>query len=122
MKTILENNRNMKTRISQLVVVAFFAFTGLGNVSAKETRANVSSLENEKEPQLQVEDWMINANYWNESETAFYAEQVAEGSLELESWMTDENTWKVNNPVVQENETEKVLTLESWMVDENIWN
>ena len=139
MKTVLENNKRkqreqrqlvrnqktietMKTRINQFVVVALFTLLMLGgNVSAKGTELDASSLENVEEPALVIEDWMINANYWNASD-AIDMSDATEKSLELENWMTDENTWNVNNPVVTENETEQTLALESWMVDENIWN
>ena len=139
MKTKLENNerkqreqkqlvRNqktietMKTRMNQLVAVALFALLFLGgNVSAKGTESDVSSLENIEEPALLMEDWMINANYWNASDAIFEMSDATEESLELENWMVDENTWEVYSPVVLENETEQKLAFEPWMVDENVW-
>lgn len=139
MKTILENNKRkqrkqkqlvrnqktietMKTRMNQFVVVALFSLLMLGgNVSAKGTEIDVSGHENIEEPALLVENWMIDANYWNTSDETINMSGDTEESLELESWMTDENTWKVSSPVVTENETEKALALESWMVDKNIW-
>ena len=113
----------MKTRMNQLVVVALFALLMLGgNVSAKGTELDVSSRESVEEPALLIENWMIDANYWNTSDVNVEMTDAVEESLKLENWMTDENVWNVANPVVLENETEQKLALENWMVDENVWN
>ena len=62
----------MKTRINQLVVVALFALLMLvGNVSAKGTELDVSSLENMEDSELMMEEWMIDQDFWNTTDFAF---------------------------------------------------
>ena len=108
--------------MNQLVVAALFALLMLGgNASAKGTELNVSSLENIEEPALLVENWMIDANYWNTSNGVFEISDATEESLELENWMVDENTWKVENAVTNETDNEQELAFEPWMVDKNVW-
>ncbi len=113
----------MKTRMNQLVVVALFALLMLGgNVSAKGTEANVSSLGNVEEPALLIEDWMIDSNYWNASGLNFEMSDVTEESLKLEDWMISEDNWKVKPVSVFEGtDNEQKLAFESWMIDENVW-
>ncbi len=108
--------------MNQLVAVALFTLLFLGgNVSAKGTESDVSSHENSEEPALLIEDWMINANYWNASEAIFEMSDATEESLELENWMLDENTWRVENVISTETDNEQKLAFEPWMVDENVW-
>lgn len=111
----------MKTRNNQLVAAAIFSFIFLvGNVSAKGTEIKASSLEIIEE-KLELENWMINENYWN-NETTIWFEQASDVSLELESWMTDKNVWKANKTRVLETELDEELVVEDWMKIENNWN
>lgn len=113
----------MKTKISQVVTAVFFTLLLIGgNVNAKGTELVASSHENIKESALEVEDWMINDNYWNTSDAAFFIEEVAEENLKLESWMINKFSWDKQSVCFIENEFENDLNLESWMVNENIWN
>lgn len=128
MKTKLEIMKTktteiMKTKINQLVVVALFAFIMLaGNVSAKGTEINTSNYENIVEPALELEDWMVNENYWNTAENAIYLIGIADKNLTLESWMTDVKTWITDSIAYLKTETETELFLESWMTNESVWN
>ena len=110
----------MKTRMNQLAVAALFTFLFIGTtVSAKGTEFDVSSLENIKETTLELEDWMINENYWKSEINSIYKIEM-EQILELENCMLDENNWKANQ-LNFEKENETVLDLESWMMNEYIW-
>jgi hypothetical protein len=110
----------MKTRISQLVAVTFFAlFILVGNVNAKGTEKSASS--HEIEATLELESWMLNENYWK-SGISFDLANVSDEKLEVETWMINENTWKPAKKISLETETEETLSLETWMTDENIWN
>jgi len=110
----------MKTRISQLVTTAFFAlFILVGNVNAKGTEKSVSN--HEIETNLEVENWMLNEDYW-EAGISFDLLNVNDETLEIEMWMTNENTWEPTSQVNLETETEQALTIEAWMTNENIWN
>lgn len=113
----------MKTKNNQVVAAAFFTLIMIGgNVNAKGTELNASSFETIKETALEVENWMVNENYWNKSDVAFYIDEVAEESLELEGWMIDKNSWENQDPYIVENETDNDLNLEGWMINEYIWN
>ena len=110
----------MKTRISQIVAVTFFAlFILVGSVNAKRTENSASSHENETA--LELENWMVNENYWETSDNFEFVSATDE-TLEVESWMTNENTWEPENKIDLETETEEALALEPWMTNENIWN
>jgi len=110
----------MKTRISQLAAVTFFAlFVLVGNVNAKGNESFASSHETENT--LEIEDWMINENCWSTG-GSFDLSLAADAILEVEGWMTSENTWKAENKIDLETETEQELAFEPWMTDENIWN
>ncbi len=109
----------MKTRISQLTAITLFAlFFLVGNVNAKGTELDVSGHEN-IEATLELENWMVNDNFWYTGNT-FALKNENEETLELECWMTNEKTWELENTV--KIETEQALAFEPWMTDENIWD
>ena len=70
--------------------------------------------QTETEPALQLEDWMINVNYFND--VTFWVERITESPLELEYWMLDENYFGSKQNV------EQALELEDWMTSEKFWN
>lgn len=115
--------RNMKTKINQVVVVALFALIMLaGNVSAKGNEINASSLEIIVEPALEMENWMVNENYWDATGYSFNYLEIADESISLESWMTDVKIWVLNSIEYLKTETENDLLFESWMINESVWN
>jgi hypothetical protein len=71
-------------------------------------------MEEEKEENLSLENWMTNDFIFGISD--FQIEEESEISLELEEWMIDNNFFSNNLKVEQE------LTLESWMISEELWN
>jgi hypothetical protein len=120
-KENMKQIENMKTRINHIVAVTFFAlFILVGNVNAKGTELDASSHEN-IEATLELENWMINDNFWV-IEATIILEKENEASLELENWMTNDTTWEMKDIVNFETETEKTLGFEPWMTNENIWN
>lgn len=109
----------MKTRISQLAAITLFSLLLLvGNVNAKGTEITASSNEN-IEATLEIENWMINDNFWD-SNNSWGFETANDEFLELENWMTNDKVWKLE--ITVETETEKTLAIEPWMTSENIWN
>jgi len=109
----------MKTRISQLVAITLFSLILLvGNVNAKGTEKYASNHEN-IEASLELENWMINDDFWNVN-CPFKFVNANEESLELESWMTNDKTWKLVNTF--DTEKEQTLAIEPWMTNESIWN
>ncbi len=109
----------MRTRFSQIAAVAFFAlFILVGNVNAEGTERNASNHEN-IEATLEIENWMINDNFWNSTEIVAF-ENTNEATLELEGWMTNDLTWELKKSI--EIETEQELAVEPWMTNDNNWN
>jgi hypothetical protein len=115
----------MKTRLTQFILATFLvAFLVAGNVNAKGTELMiVSSLENVVEPELEVEDWMLNENNWVQFDKSTYvATQFSEENLAIESWMLNENNWVTDDFQFQGSEAEQMLMLEDWMTNEVYWN
>lgn len=109
----------MKTRFSQIAAAAFFAlFILAGNVNAEGTERNASNHEN-IEATLEIENWMINDNFWNSTKIVVF-ENTNEATMELECWMTNDLTWELKNNIETENEQE--LTVKPWMINDNNWN
>lgn len=80
----------MKTRlksISFLLVLAFVALTGVNAKVVSEL-----SLTVESDPELEIERWMVQDDYWmpNSVEVTPEVDEV----LELEQWMIDDCYWK----------------------------
>lgn len=102
----------MKTRFNQILLLALVSFFLLaGNVNAEGTeRTNASSLEILNEPALELENWMVDENYWAASD--IYGVQYEE-VLNIENWMVDEEYWSVASA----NQTEETMNVEDWMVN-----
>ena len=110
----------MKTTIKHLLGAAFLTLIFLGgNVNAKGTEVTVSGHENIIEETLILEDWMVNENYWNYSDSEFEIVELNDEELYLEDWMTNETLWNKSYFTEIEGET---LALEGWMFDEENWN
>ncbi len=115
----------MKTRLTQIILATFLlAFLTVGNVSAKGSELAIAScLENITELKLEVEDWMLNENNWNNFDnTTFVVADFSEEYLALEDWMLNENNWINKRYQYPDNETEQNLMLEDWMINEVYWN
>lgn len=111
----------MKTRISQLAAITLLALFILGgNVKAEGTEKSASNHEN-IEATLELENWMINEQFWKTGVTPEIRTATDE-SLELENWMINRNTWETYKKVDLEEVLDESLNLECWMVNENIWN
>ncbi|WP_167615445.1 hypothetical protein [Maribellus sediminis] len=70
--------------------------------------------EEEADEALNVEDWMVNENYFG---TGLNYETETENSLELEDWMVNENLF--TGLTGFNVETEAALELEDWMTNTN---
>ena len=116
--------KTMRTRLSQMILAAFlvtFLFVGNGNAKGTEWKV-ASSLENIVENKLELENWMVNDNYWNIAENTYVVETEKDELLYLESWMLDESKWNIPVFEYSEMETEQNLMLENWMINEMYWN
>lgn len=115
MKTIQCNTK-------QFLLASFFTLFILGSGFAKGTETGfVSGHENITEPELTVENWMVNENHWNKTKNTVHVTLEFDATLEVESWMTDENYWNTQPRVMPEIQEEE-LKVENWMISENHWN
>ena len=69
--------------------------------------------ENENEPNLELEEWMLDDNYFEIAGFEFTEE--SESVLEIEEWMLNENLFQV------EDTSEESLELEAWMISDKVW-
>lgn len=86
--------------------------------TSKMNRANSTMrfLEQERENDLEIENWMTNDAYFSSDKMSFETEK--EEAPEIENWMTGE-TYFINPALVTE--TEPTLKTEAWMLNENFW-
>ncbi|MFW5832004.1 MAG: hypothetical protein ACOCVA_07110 [Prolixibacteraceae bacterium] len=114
MKTIQFNTK-------QILLAAFFILFILGSANAKGTETIIASgLEDIAEPELEVESWMVNENYWNATGKTVQLFEDSDAKLEIESWMTDDNYW-VLQPVIRQTGEDEKLQVENWMISEQNW-
>jgi len=107
------------------MISLMFSFSG--KVNAKEVLLpNESSiiptciepLENEND--LQIENWMINEDFWDKSESNIDLTVTPEEDLTIQDWMSSDNFFKIDKQTVIE-EKKNTLSLEKWMSDNNFW-
>ncbi len=112
----------MKTTVKQIATGTLMVLLSLAiNVQAHGIKAPASRHENNFEPSLQIENWMIDESTWNlapSEEIAIQTEQDAE--LKVEDWMTDTYVWDA--ATVLEEVTELPLQVEDWMTETKIWD
>ena len=112
----------MKTTVKQIATGTLMVLLSLAiNVQAHGTKSHASRHENNFEPSLQIENWMIDESTWSLSpseEIAIQTEQDAE--LKVEDWMTDTYVWDA--ATVLEEVTELPLKVEDWMTETKIWD
>ena len=112
----------MKTTVKQIATGTLMVLLSIAiNVQAHGNKAHASRHENNFEPALHIENWMIDESTWNLSpseETAIQTEQDAE--LKVEQWMTETYTW--NAATILEEATELQLHVEDWMTETQSWN
>ena len=113
----------MKARVSQILFVTLFTLLLAGNTNAKGAEVvTASSIENEQETALEVENWMVNENRWIFLTNTIVLEAEAEKELFLEDWMTNETFWISNDLETElETENEQEMNLEPWMYNANYW-
>lgn len=124
----------MKTQLITLATIFLFSLS----VSAKTLivsnfdAASVSSLltiEDLADESLCIDEWMLDDEYWNQTQSDFVIQESAEESLHIESWMINNSLWensKTTNKKFSfesgESATEAPLTIESWMTNDNSWS
>jgi len=87
----------MKTKVTTtffrlLLVLSLILIINTSFLTDKSSNANDFVLfEIENEESLELEDWMMNDDFFNES---VYFKTETEESLELEDWMLNENNFQ----------------------------
>ena len=71
-------------------------------------------LENDNDPTLNLESWMVDDNLFGGSGFEFIQER--DSDLEVEEWMLDESLFQTDES------SESILELEDWMTSEEIWD
>ena len=116
-KTVLKNNSF--TQIA-MVMTSEHSVPSHYKVSAPASTASFGEMfGTEDEPELALENWMINETLF--SGVTGMLQPEAEPALELESWMMHEESFGIRTMVIME-EKEAALKLENWMVDSKVWN
>ena len=111
---------------------------------AQTTGVKFDFLSVEEEPEIQIEEWMIDERYWNKRYTFNFLIEETEPEIEIEKWMVDFSTgenilvekepeikvepwmyetafWTTsNNPQLNENQEEEVK-IEPWMYNNIFW-
>lgn len=113
-------NSNLKetTVKSATVFTTVFVTVLILSVSAlaANTNSEAGSLANllteEKDAEIDVEEWMLNTNNFYFDYTM---EEATEATLEVESWMLNESNFESHFNL--EPATEEVLEVENWMTD-----
>ena len=125
------------------LMMATFMLAGATEVNARKVNF-ASSLENEMDPVMKIENWMVNSHFWNTADAALISRDY-DAALLLEAWMTNLNSWEAASltPVEVENpreleawmtglnwdvathtaiENESPMVLEAWMTSPSAWN
>ena len=112
----------MKTTVKQIATGTLMVLLSLAiNVQAHGNKAHASRHENNFEPALHIENWMIDESTWNLSPSEEIAIQTEQGAeLKVEDWMTDTYFWDA--ATVLEEVTELPLQVEGWMIDSKNWD
>ena len=110
-KSVLNNNSFNQ------IAMAMTGDSGASATKAKTSSANIDAkdLENEVEPALNIENWMLNKNNFFMNVDL---EAEVENSLQLDDWMTNENLFD-GTAAWFNVETENALQLEDWMINQN---
>ena len=112
----------MKTTMKQLAagtILALLLMVINVRTEGKEA-AKALSLET-TETTLELENWMMDNNVWNETST-FNFEAANDEALNLEDWMTSEITWEKVQSMETKTEKDNDLKLENWMTEAIVWD
>ena len=78
----------MKSRISKSLILLVIV---IGALTIIKARTNYSLPEQEVEPALEIENWMIDESFWNRE--LKYIPLATEKELVIEEWMYDNDYW-----------------------------
>jgi len=85
-------------------------------VHAQKMADDVNYIGIETEPEIRIEEWMVNRNLWNTGETTTYLAEESDPEVTIEYWMTD---FPIPASTYAQDEPE--YKIETWMFDEASW-
>ena len=81
-----------------------------------QKKPDVDYIQVEKEPDIQIEEWMIDPGYWNNGVLAAYLIEEPDPEITIEHWMTD-----FSIPALASDQGGRKYEIEAWMFDETLW-
>ena len=112
----------MKTTMKQLAAGTILALLLITvNVHAEGKEASKASSLGNVEATLQLENWMMDDNFWDTAASFNLAEET-DDVLQLEDWMTNNESWENAQNAEIKTENESSLQLEDWMTNETNFN
>jgi len=78
--------------MKRIMKQTFFAVVLMTALTGMKVKAGSSLLKTEKEPELELESWMIDESFW--SKATVDVVEAADPELGIEAWMTDDNYWR----------------------------
>ncbi len=81
-----------------------------------QKKPDLEYIQNEPEPIIQIEEWMVDPEYWNNGTLAGYLVDEPDPEISIERWMTD-----FSIPALASGRGEREYKIEPWMFDEKYW-
>ena len=97
-----------------LICLAQCLFTQVAD--AQTTGEKFDFLRIEEEPEIQIEEWMIDNSYWNKRYTFNFLIEETEPEIAIKKWMVD---FSANENILVEKEPE--IKVEPWMYETAFW-
>lgn len=78
--------------MKRIIKQVFFAVVLMVALTGMRVKVNSSLLQAEIEPELELENWMVDEFFWNRN--SIDLTPAIDKALEIEAWMTDDNYWR----------------------------
>lgn len=78
--------------MKRIIKQVFFAIVLMVALTGMKVKVNSSLLQAEVEPELELENWMVDEFFWNRN--SIDLTPAIDKALEIEAWMTDDNYWR----------------------------
>lgn len=78
--------------MKRIIKQVFFAVVLMVALTGMKVKVNSSLLQAEIEPELELENWMVDEFFWNRN--SIDLTPAIDNALEIEAWMTDDNYWR----------------------------
>lgn len=78
--------------MKRIIKQVFFAIVLMVALTGMKVKVTSSLLQAEVEPELELENWMVDEFFWNKK--SIDLTPATDKPLEIEAWMTDDNYWR----------------------------